>query len=61
MFGFSSFSETPFSALKSALAVIARKDFYVEGVKVKKKVKEIPEKYVELYDEELAILMLMAA
>jgi hypothetical protein len=61
MFGFSSFSEAPFSALANALEVVTRKGFYVEGVKVKKRVKEISEEYVELYDEELAILMLMAA
>lgn len=63
MFGFSSFAETPFASLATTIAteIISRKDFYVEGVKVKKKVKEISEENAIEYNEELAILMLMAA
>jgi hypothetical protein len=61
MFGFSSFSETPFASLVNVVIVPLGRDFYVEGVKVKAKEIKVLKKDTIEYDEELAILMLMAA
>lgn len=64
MFGFSPFSKFPFSVLQISTApnvLPQKKPYYIEGVKVKKRVAEVVKEDIIDYDEELAILMLMVA